>query len=298
MDAIVQNTGLNRDRVLAGMVGRAYLEIIPTGTILERVAHLPQHAYVAITCSPVHGIEPTLDLTARLRALPEERRLKLVPHIAARMVRDRGHLREILARLDELRVESIFVPGGDAPVPVGDYDCALDLLRDIAEIGHAIEDVGVAAHPEGHPHADAAESTRLLRVKQPYATYLVTQMCFDPDALIEWLRRVRGEGVSLPAWIGLPGVAQAARLVELSLRIGVGGSVRYLRKQKGLVRRLVSPRPYQPDNLLAGIQKHLDDAQLNVPGFHLFSFNNVEATERWRQETLRRLNGPEAGTHV
>jgi methylenetetrahydrofolate reductase (NADPH) len=276
------------------MIGKAYLEIFPTSTILERVVHLPQHSYVAITCSPVHGIEPTLALTAQLRALPEERRLKLIPHIAARMVRDRGHLREILARLDALQVESVFVPGGDAPVPVGEYHCALDLLRDMADIGHAIEDIGVAAHPEGHPHVDETELLRLLLAKQPLATYLVTQMCFDPALLIAWLRRIRDAGVTLPAWVGLPGVAGIAKLIALSLRIGVGQSVKVLRKQKGLVGKLISTRPYQPDELLRGIHAHLDDPRLNIPGFHLFSFNDVEATEGWRQATLRRLN--EAGS--
>ena len=72
MAARMLNPAAGRDRVLAGMLDKAYLEIIPTRTILERVVHLPQHAYVAITCSPVHGIEPTLALTAQLRALPED----------------------------------------------------------------------------------------------------------------------------------------------------------------------------------------------------------------------------------
>jgi len=284
-------TSLHKDPRLAEMVNQAYLEIIPTSTILDRVVHLPQHSYVAITCSPAHGVEPTLDLTEKLRALPEERRLKLVPHIAARMVRDRGHLREILARLDGLRVESIFVPGGDAPVPAGDYDCSLDLLRDIAEIGHRFEDVGIAAHPEGHPLVDDAELLRLLQEKQPLATYLVTQMCFDPEVLVGWLRRIRDAGITLPAWIGLPGVADIPKLISLSLRIGVGQSVKVLKKQKGLMSRMLTSRPYRPDDLLTGIQAHLGEPDLNIPGFHLFSFNDVERTERWRQETLDKLNG-------
>jgi methylenetetrahydrofolate reductase (NADPH) len=276
-------------KMLAGMMDQAYLEIIPTKTIVERLIHLPRHSYVAITCSPAHGVGPTLDMVEELRALPEERQLKLIPHVAARVVRDKGHLREILARLDEARIESVFVPGGDAAEPAGDYDNALDLLRDIADIGHRFKYVGIAAHPEGHPLVDSAELLRLLREKQKYSNYLVTQMCFDSDLLISWLRSIRKAGVTLPAWLGLPGVADIPKLIALSLRIGVGQSVKVLKKQKGLVRRMISNKPYQPDDLLAGLQPHLDDPLLDIPGFHLFSFNDVERTERWRVETLKNL---------
>jgi len=275
--------------ILAGMMEQAYLEIIPTKTIVERLIHLPRHSYLAITCSPVHGVGPTLDLVDELRALPEERQLKLVPHVAARVVRDKGHLRDILARLDEARVESVFVPGGDAPEPVGNYHCALDLLRDIADIGHRFRHVGVAAHPEGHHLVAEADLLRLLKEKQKYSNYLVTQMCFDPGLLIGWLRSVRKAGITLPAWFGLPGVADIPKLIALSLKIGVGQSVKVLSKQKGLVRKMISSRPYQPDELLAGLRPYLDDPQLDIPGFHLFSFNDVERTERWRVETLKNL---------
>lgn len=273
-------------RVLAGMMARAYLEVIPTRTIVDRLVHLPRHSYLSITCSPATGVGPTLDMVDELRALPEERQLKLVPHIAARVVRDKGHLREILARLDEAKVESVFVPGGDAIKPAGDYGCSLDLLRDIADIGHRFEDVGVAAHPEGHPLVDMDELLRLLKEKQRYANYLVTQMCFDSAVMVDWLRSIRRAGVTLPAWLGLPGVAEIPKLISLSLKIGVGQSVNVLRKQKGLVRKMISARPYQPDDLLAGLVPFLDDPVLDIPGFHLFSFNNVERTERWRVETM------------
>lgn len=277
--------------ILAGLLEHAYMEVIPTKTIVERLVHVPSHSYLSITCSPTQGIEPTLKLTEELRALPEERRLKLVPHVAARVVRDKGHLREILARLDELEVESVFVPGGDAPSPAGDYDNSLDLLRDIADIGHRIEDIGIAAHPEGHPLVDDKELMRLLGEKQPLATYLVTQMCFDPGVLVRWLKRIREAGIRLPAWLGLPGVAEIPKLISLSLRIGVGQSVAVLKKQRGLVRKMLTAKPYAPDDLLAGLQPHLGDPVLDIPGFHLFSFNNIEATERWRSEALGRLEG-------
>jgi methylenetetrahydrofolate reductase (NADPH) len=130
---------------------------------------------------------------------------------------------------------------------------------------------------------------RLLKEKQQYSTYLVTQMCFDPGVLVSWLQTIRQAGVTLPAWLGLPGVAEIPKLISLSLRIGVGQSVKVLKKQKGLVRKMISAKPYKPDDLLAGLLPYLGDPALNIPGFHLFSFNNVEKTERWRVETMKKF---------
>lgn len=280
----------NNNHVLAGLLDSAYLEVIPTRSILDRLLHMPKHAYVSITCSPTTGLEPTLELMDQLRALPDKRQLKLIPHIAARLVRDKGHLREILARLKAANVESVFVPGGDSQKPAGIYADSLALLRDMAEIGHDIEDVGITAHPEGHPEVSDELLLWFLKEKQPYATYLVTQMCFDPETLIRWLKTTRQAGVNLPAWIGLPGVADITRLISLSLKIGVGQSVKTLRKQKGLVKKIVGFNPYQPDDILAGLAPYLDDTNLNIPGFHLFSFNDVERTENWRSKTYEKFN--------
>ena len=277
-------------KIPAGLLDQAYLEVIPTPSILERLVHIPRHCFVGISCSPKHGIEPTLALVESLRELPDERQLKVIPHISARMVRDKGHLREILARLGAARVESIFVPAGDRSEPIGRYDDSLALLRDIADIGHNIEDIGVAGPPEGHPFIDDHKLMWFLKEKQQFSTYLVTQMCFDPQAIVNWLKQVRMAGVSLPAWIGLPGVTDISKLVSLSLRIGVGQSLDMLKKQKGLLKNLVTIKPYRPDDLLTGLAPYISDPDLNIPGFHLFSFNDVERTENWRKETFEKLS--------
>ena len=131
--------------------------------------------------------------------------------------------------------------------------------------------------------------------KQPFATYLVSQMCFDSAVMLDWLRDMRRAGVTLPAWLGLPGVVALPKLLSLSLRIGVGQSVRVLRKQKGLVRRLMAGGAYQPGELFGDLAPDLDDPELNIPGFHLFSFNHVRETESWRTGMISRLQAaPEA----
>jgi len=267
---------------MASLLGRSYLEVVPLPGIAERLMQLPDRAYVAVTCSPTKGVDATLDLVEALA----ERRLRLIPHIAARMVRDRHHLQDVLQRLRQAEIDSIFVPGGDAPSPIGMYAGSLDLLRAMAEIGHNFKHIGVAAHPEGHPLISESQLQQLLLEKQVYANYLVTQMCFDPVVLICWLQKMRNAGVTLPAWIGLPGVADRTRLFKLSTRIGVGQSARILLKQKGLLKRMLGIRPYRPDELLKGLAPHLGEGGIDVPGFHLFSFNDIERTEQWRCDAL------------
>jgi methylenetetrahydrofolate reductase (NADPH) len=272
-------------------VREAYMEIFPTSTIEQKLRLLAPGAYVAVTCSPSKGVDETLRMTARLAG----RGFKMVPHIAARMVRDRAHLAEIMALLDDLPVDSIFVPGGDAARPVGAYSRAVELLRDLAEFPHRFRFVGVAAHPEGHPEADDDTLLRELEKKQPLANYLVTQMCFDSSALGDWLRRIRARGIGLPAYIGIPGVADRASLLKTSLRIGVGDSLRFLRRKSDAARQLMQNSAYTPDSLLSGLAPLLADPDSLVVGAHIFCFNEVEKTERWRQQALAELGAMPAG---
>ena len=270
---------------LAHAVHVTYMEIFPSPSIEHRLAVLEPNSYVAVTCSPTHGVDVTLEMTARLVG----RGFRVVPHLAAKMVRDQAHLREIMRRLDDLGVESVFVPGGDAPRPLGTYATAFELLRDIAGLDHRFRHIGVAAHPEGHPSVDSETLLQELVAKQPYATYFVTQMCFDAAALAGWLDLIRARGISLPAWIGLPGVFDRSALLAASLRIGVGASLRLLRDRSRMVTRLFGQKLYRPDAFLHQLAPHLAKPELGIAGFHLFCFNRVEQTENWRRQFVADL---------
>jgi methylenetetrahydrofolate reductase (NADPH) len=272
--------------VLAHTVREAYMEVFPTDTIEAKLDVLEPGSYVAVTCSPTKGVDVTLDMSERLA----QRGFKVVPHVAAKMVRDRAHLREIVAHLNDLPIISIFVPGGDADAPLGIYDTALSLLRDIAELDHKFTEIGVAAHPEGHPAASDDELLDALLMKQEFANYLVTQMCFDAEILGSWLRTIRENGVHLPGWIGLPGVADRGSLIKTSLRIGVGDSLRYLKRNPKVAARLLLSNEYRPDDLLADLAPYLADPACKIAGHHIYCFNQVEKTEQWRHSFLEGLS--------
>jgi methylenetetrahydrofolate reductase (NADPH) len=79
--------------------------------------------------------------------------------------------------------------------------------------------------------------------------------------------------------IGTPGKVSRAKLLELSMRIGVGPSLSFLRKQRG-IRALVS-KGSTADKLYAKLAGAVDDPQLHIAGFHIFTFNQLLETWRW-----------------
>ena len=264
------------------LLGDARFEIVPAEGVEDELRHLPAGTTVTVTCSPRKGIDRTLELAERVQG----RGFRAVPHVAARLVEGRAHLRTILRRASDAGFPELFVVGGDAAEPAGPYASAGELLREMAELGHGVQAVGIAAYPERHPLIDEQELLRALLEKQPFARHMVTQICFDPRTLVRWLDEVRARGVTLPVYVGVPGAVRRRRLLEISLRVGIGDSVRYLTKHGGIVARLLRGGSYRPDGFLAGLVP-LVAGREDVLGLHLNTFNQVEATERWRREALR-----------
>ena len=276
----------NEEReILLHDMREAYMEIFPAPGIEGQLKVLEPNSYVAVTCSPTKGVHETLEMTERL----VRRGFRVVPHVAAKNVLNKTHLEQILRRLQELRIESIFVPGGDRPKPQGEFTTAFQLLSAIDEIGHDIREIGIGAHPEGHPDVDNHTLFRELEKKQELGQYMVTQMCFSADNIGSWLKDMRSRGITLPVWVGLPGVIDRARLIKASFRIGVGDSLRFLRKRTKLAAALMKSSAYNPDELVLNLAKYQADPTCNIVGYHLFCFNQVAATEQWRLASLEAL---------
>ena len=280
-----------RNEALVEALAQPRFELIPMEGAIERVALLPEGAKVTVTCSPTRGIESTLLLGEKLR----ERGFRIVPHIAARLVADRAHLDEIVRRLDDLGVREIFVIGGDAKKPVGPFSSAVELLSAMADSGHDFEHVGIGGYPEGHPNIDAKTLRQTLLDKRPFATYVVSQMCFDPDAILNWVADIRRRGIGLPVYIGLPGVVERKKLLQISLKIGVGDSARFLTKYTQVLTKFLKPGGYSPDELVKNLAPFVEDQDYNLAGFHIYTFNQVESTEEWRRQVL---DSERAGTAV
>ncbi len=102
------------------------------------------------------------------------------------------------------------------------------------------------------------------------------------------MKAVWDRGTKLPIHIGLPGPVPLTKLIRVSARIGVGDSLRFLRAHKGWLGRAFSGA-FDPTPLVEGLDASLDDERPNLAGFHVFTFNDLEGTERWRQWHLEQL---------
>ena len=264
-----------------GLIEELTFEVIPLKSLDAALEALPAGSRVSVTASPVKGQDATCEITERIAAMGHE----AIPHVSARLVPDRARVPELAGWLRSSGVSTMFLVGGDVESP-GAYSDAASLLRDLLECDHGLSRVGVTAYPHGHPLIDEGTLHEALHTKQELLAeagvegYCSTQMCFDPGLIERWLRSERAAGLTLPVHLGISGVVDRTKLLTMGARLGVGTSLRYLRKNRAAIIRLMTSPNYDPDHILTALSPHL--AELGVTGLHVFTFNQVAATAAWQ----------------
>ena len=272
---------------LAAALADPIFELLPLKNLPDQIPFLPAGARVSVTASPAKGIDATLDWAARLQGDG----FRAIPHLSARMIPDRAKLAELLARSRAAGLTRAFVVGGDADEP-GEYLDGVSLLRAMSELGHPFESIGCPAYPQGHPDIPDAALAAALVDKAPFVAHVTTQMDFDTKAVAAWVHARRAEGFAPAVIVGVPGVADPQKLMSIAARIGVKDAKRFLVKNLRFVTGLAkSGGFYRPTGFVEGIAPLLADPAAGVAGFHLYTFNAVEATDGWRRSLVEELAG-------
>jgi methylenetetrahydrofolate reductase (NADPH) len=273
-------------RLVQALTTPRYEVYAAKGVFAKVVEHVPTSVKITVTSSERRGLGATLDLSEELA----KQGYDVVPHLGARLVLDRTHLEGILRRLDDAGVREAFVIAGDAKKPHGDFSDALSLLLAMHELGHRLTDIGFVGYPEPHPFLSDEVLARALEDKARYATYIVTQICFAPRPIDDWVAALRRDGASLPVYVGIPGAVDEERLLRIAKMLGIPGAENFLTARRGL---------YAPDLLVDGL-KAPDEPSAGIGGFHVYTFNELEETEAWRQAKLEQLRagGTRAGTAI
>jgi methylenetetrahydrofolate reductase (NADPH) len=286
-----ENAGARRRRsVLAELVRNTSYEVMPfKNTERDVLEAVPVTVPLTVTVTEAKGLDTTLALTERLLG----HGYQVAPHLPARLFRDQQHVNDVVTRLTEDGVKSVFVIGGDAPEPVGKFGDAYSLLEAMESAGHSFEQVGIGGYPEGHAKIPQEAIDLSLKQKAPMATRVITQICFDATKTASWAQNIAAEGVDLPVYVGMPGPVNRQKLMRISAGIGLGQSARFLQKQQSMFWRFLLPGGYDPAKLARRLGTALPKFRTNVRGLHIFTFNELRGTEQWRQQLLATLSEKE-----
>lgn len=240
----------------------------------------------------IPGANP-MDLIAPAARL---RRVGLVPvpHVGARHIQSADQLEQLAARLvGDAGVDRVLVIGGDRAKSAGPYDCSLAVMQTEIFQKLGIVRMAVAGFPEGNPNISEIGLNQALDSKLMFARRaglklsIVTQFCFEPEPIVEWLRRIRARGIDLPIKVGLAGPAGLFTLARYAVRCGIGNSLRVLTEKPSFAKLLVEKGP---EAIIRGFTcvAEVGNATympFDIAGLHFFVFGGFNRTVEWINAT-------------
>jgi methylenetetrahydrofolate reductase (NADPH) len=257
---------------------------------------LPPRSKIHLTAVAGRPYSQTIEAAVRVRAQGFEP----VPHLAARDIESHAALDDLLLRLTRWAgVQRMLIVGGDSHTAKGPFGNALELIESGLLQRAGLREIAVAAYPEGHPRLsqDVLDRTLTAKIEAGMQTGLgvsiVTQLCFDADAVLGWVRRLRHLGIENPVRIGMAGPADLSSLIRLARRCGVGATAQSLTRHAGLTKHLLAAGT--PDRIIRPLAEVASEGALGRAAAHFFAPASAAATARWAMAAASGRVVPEAG---
>ena len=120
-------------------------------------------------------------------------------------------------------VHNILALRGDLPVgwenTLGDFSHANELIAFIRREYQHEFCIAMGASPEKHIEAKTFEEdiANLLKKQEAGAEFIMTQLCFDPDAFFQWLGWIRQAGITLPVCAGVMPVLNKDGVIRMTV---------------------------------------------------------------------------------
>jgi methylenetetrahydrofolate reductase (NADPH) len=265
------------ERIVAFAAGFSLEATRPSDADIDALSTLKRGTRIYLSAIPNRPIDESIGRAVRLRAAG----LEPVPHIAVRNFPSVEAFDDVLARFNgEASVQSVLVIAGDR-AESGPLRRALDAIDSGVLRRRGIRSVGIAGYPEGHPRIADDELHRALIEKISAAqgtgltVEIVTQLCFDAGAILNFIAQLRAFGFDHHVRVGLAGPTSLTALMRYASRCGVRASAQGLARSSGLMRQMFTMTT--PDNLV----RALANTALAGVTPHFFSFGGIPATSRW-----------------
>ncbi|KAH9843161.1 methylenetetrahydrofolate reduct [Rhodofomes roseus] len=144
----------------------------------------------------------------------------------------KGMIEDALRDAKARGIKTILALRGDPPrgqehwIPTDPrFTHAVDLVRFIKTTPEFASDfcVGVAAYPDGHPDKEIEEEGEIEYLKQKIdagGDFIITQLFYDVDGFLAWVKRVRQKGVTVPIIPGIMPIQTYASFLRMTKLCG------------------------------------------------------------------------------
>ncbi len=242
--------------------------------VFDEIAPL-KPAYVSVT----YGAGGTnvglhFDITTRLLKMG----ITPLPHFTC-VGQSKEQIKTQLQRLRDAGVENILALRGDPPQGVTKFERHPDGFAYASELIMYIREhfdfcVGAAFYPEKHPEAPDPEfDLRMLKGKvDAGAHFLNSQMFFDNQAYLDFVRRAQGVGITVPL---VPGIMPVSNAKFFNRDFGVSYPAGF---REGFLENDIEKDKEFGFNFAAAQCQGLLGA--GAPGIHLYIMNKAEPARR------------------
>ncbi|GAA5874658.1 hypothetical protein JCM3774_004775 [Rhodotorula dairenensis] len=167
----------------------------------------------------------------------------------------------------------------------GGFNHAIDLVKHIRKHYGDYFCIGVAGFPEGHPDSESQEA-EIRHFKQKVdagADIVFTQMFYDADVFIDWGRRLRAAGITIPI---VPGIMPIQTFSAFKRRTDFAGTIvpqelwdllEPIKDDDAKVREAGT-------QYVANMCRKILNADLGIHGLHCYTMNLSRGTEMLLEE--------------
>jgi methylenetetrahydrofolate reductase (NADPH) len=208
-----------------------------------------------------------------------------MPHFSARRLESRAEFETYLdAVVERAQVRRCFIIAGDRDTPAGPFADSAALIATGRFEKAGIKAIGMAGHPDGHPHMSAEQCWTVLQKKaadiegRGMAPLIVTQFGFDAGSLLAWLKELRERGIGMPVRVGVPGPAGIKTLLRFAVRCGVQASASVMAKYGLSITQLMGNAG--PDKMVDSLREQISSEHGRVR-LHFYPFGGLERTVGW-----------------
>ena len=249
--------------------------------------YLPHGSDVYITYLPDEDPKRVINTSKRIT----QEGLSAIPHLPARTIKDYNMLEKYIGNLsEEAGCKKILVIGGSNK-QIGNITSSLEILQSDLLSKYDFKQVGLAGHPEGHPHISDKDLEEIIIKKNhfsnnaDYKLYFVTQFFFEAKAFKTWEEHINLLGNKLEIHAGIPGPANLKTLISYAKSCGIGNSIKFLSQQAFNITKIATSK--KPDKLIADLAEY----KFNTPSskltkIHLYPFGGMKKTSQWMNTVL------------